>query len=316
LAADCVITTTKIEGLKPFITGKVRDVYDLGNELLVIATDRISAFDVILPNGIPDKGKVLTQLSLFWFDLTKEIIDNHLITAKTDEIVARLAKVGVPNAESYASMLDGRSMLVRKTKPYPIECVVRGYISGSAWKEYKAQCAANPDAQSVTVCGIDLPKGLKESDKLPTPIFTPSTKATEGHDINIDTAEMKRIIGEGPGEELLTKSLKVYQACAEYAASRGIIIADTKFELGVIDGKTILIDEVLTPDSSRFWEVAVYQPGGSQPSYDKQFVRDWLESIQWSKEPPAPELPQDIIEKTAEKYREAYRRIVGKDMDI
>lgn len=310
-----VVTSTRIEGLKPFITGKVRDVYDLGKELLVIATDRISAFDVILPNGIPDKGKVLTQLSLFWFDLTKDIIDNHLITANTQEIVKRLQEEGVKNADSYASMLDGRSMLVRRTNPYPIECVVRGYLSGSAWKTYRNEFASNPSAETVTVCGVDLPKGLVESSKLPKPIFTPSSKEKSGHDINIDVPTMKQIIGDEAGDTLESCSLKVYTAASEYAASRGLIIADTKFEMGVIDGKTILIDEVLTPDSSRFWDAKVYQPGGSQPSFDKQFVRDWLESIKWSKEPPAPELPEEIIEKTAEKYREAYCRIVGKDLE-
>ncbi|MHB0913197.1 MAG: phosphoribosylaminoimidazolesuccinocarboxamide synthase [Armatimonadota bacterium] len=300
-----VITSTDIKGLKKFISGKVRDVYDLGDELLVIATDRLSAFDVIMPTGIPDKGRVLTQLSLFWFDLTKDVVENHLITADTDEMMARLSLPA-----EYREVLDGRSMIVKRTKPFSVECIVRGYISGSAWKEYKALAG-----ETVTLQGIELPGNLRESDKLPTPIFTPSTKAEFGaHDINIDYAKMVEIVGESDAKELKEKTLGVYLKASEYAASRGIIIADTKFEFGRIGDRIILIDEVLTPDSSRFWDVETYNPGGAQPSFDKQYVRDWLDSIGFNHEPPGPELPTEVVEKTAEKYREAYRRIVGKEL--
>ncbi|MHB1190162.1 MAG: phosphoribosylaminoimidazolesuccinocarboxamide synthase, partial [Armatimonadota bacterium] len=255
-----VITSTDIKGLKKFISGKVRDVYDLGDELLVIATDRLSAFDVIMPTGIPDKGRVLTQLSLFWFDLTKDVVENHLITADTDEMMARLSLPA-----EYREVLDGRSMIVKRTKPFSVECIVRGYISGSAWKEYKALAG-----ETVTLQGIELPGNLRESDKLPTPIFTPSTKAEFGaHDINIDYAKMVEIVGESDAKELKEKTLGVYLKASEYAASRGIIIADTMFEFGRIGDRIILIDEVLTPDSSRFWDVETYNPGGAQPSFDK-----------------------------------------------
>jgi len=308
-----IITSTDIKGLKKFISGKVRDVYDLGDELLVVATDRISAFDVIMPNGIPDKGRVLTQMSLFWFDLTKDIVENHLITANIDAIIAKLSGLGVPDAASYREALDGRSMIVKKTKPFSVECIVRGYISGSAWKEYKKLLAESNG--SVSLHGIDLPSNLRESDKLPEPIFTPSTKAEIGaHDENISQARMIELLGESDARVLIEKSLDVYTKASEYAASKGIIIADTKFEFGRLGDSIILIDEVLTPDSSRFWDVETFEPGGAQPSFDKQFVRDWLIDIGFNMEPPAPVLPDDIVEKTSAKYREAYRRIVGRSL--
>ncbi|MHB0997687.1 MAG: phosphoribosylaminoimidazolesuccinocarboxamide synthase [Armatimonadota bacterium] len=306
-----VITSTDIKGLNKFISGKVRDVYDLGDELLIIATDRISAFDVIMPTGILDKGKVLTQISLFWFDLTKDVVENHLITADTDEIIAKLISLDVPDAEDLREIIDGRSMIVRRTQCFPVECIVRGYISGSAWKEYK-KLVAESNGGTVNLNGIDLPSNLKESDKLPEPIFTPSTKAHSGHDINISQEQMAEIIGEADAKSLIEKSLALYTTAADYAASRGIIIADTKFEFGKLGDKIIVIDEVLTPDSSRFWDVDTYQSGGSQPSFDKQYVRDWLISINFNMEPPGPVLPEEIVQRTSEKYREAYKRITGK----
>ena len=303
-----VITSTDIVGLKKFRTGKVRDVYDLGDELLIVATDRLSAFDVVMPTGIPDKGRVLTQISLFWFDLTKDVVENHLITADTDEIVRKLASLGV-NAESLRETLDGRSMIVKKTEPFPVECVVRGYLSGSAWKEYKGQ---SPSNGRVNLYGIELPANLVESDKLPEPIFTPATKAESGHDINITQAQAADMIGKDAADTLHDKTLGIYRRASQYAASRGIIIADTKFEFGRMGDRIIVIDEVLTPDSSRFWDVATYKPGGPQPSFDKQYVRDWLDSINFNREYPGPELPEDVVRNTSDKYREAYRRIVGK----
>ncbi len=309
-----VITSTDIKGLNKFISGKVRDVYDLGDELLIVATDRLSAFDVIMPDGIPDKGRVLTQLSLFWFDLTKDVLENHLITADIDDIIAKIGACGAVDAGSYREILDGRTMIVKRTKCFPVECIVRGYISGSAWKEYTKQLA-DSSTDTVSLFGIEMPRDLEESDKFPQPIFTPSTKAeVGGHDINIDQAQMAEIIGEADAKELIAKSLALYTTASEYAASKGIIIADTKFEFGKIDGKIIVIDEVLTPDSSRFWDVETYAPGGSQPSFDKQYVRDYLLSIDFNKEPPAPHLPDEVIARTSEKYREAYRRIVGKSL--
>jgi phosphoribosylaminoimidazole-succinocarboxamide synthase len=279
---------------------------------MIVATDRLSAFDVIMPNGIPDKGRVLTQLSLFWFDLTKDVVENHLITADTGEIISRLKSLGVPDAGSYADVLDGRTMIVKRAQCFPIECIVRGYISGSLWEAYRKAPVVDG---KVTVNGIALPAGLKESDKLPEPIFTPSTKAEIGeHDQNIGLAEMVEIIGEKAAHELRDKTLAVYTKASEYAASRGVIIADTKFEFGRFDDRVIIIDEVLTPDSSRFWDVETYKPGGAQPSFDKQYVRDWLLSIGFNKQPPAPELPAEVVERTSEKYREAYRRIVGRTL--
>jgi phosphoribosylaminoimidazole-succinocarboxamide synthase len=309
-----VITSTDIKGLNKFISGKVRDVYDLGEELMIVATDRLSAFDVIMPNGIPDKGRVLTQLSLFWFDLTKDVVENHLITADLDEIMRKLAALGVHAEPELRQILDGRTMIVRKTKPFAVECIVRGYISGSAWKEYK-KLAAQTEEGDIDLHGIVLPRDLWESDALPEPIFTPSTKAEQGqHDVNISQERMIEILGRGDAQALIEKSLALYKKASEYAAERGMIIADTKFEFGKIDGRIIVIDEVLTPDSSRFWDAETYSPGGAQPSFDKQYVRDWLVGIGFNMEPPAPVLPDKVVLKTAEKYREAYRRIVGRPL--
>lgn len=316
---NMIVTATHIQGLKKHITGKVRDVYDLGDSLLIVATDRISAFDVVLPTGIPDKGKVLTQISLFWFDLTRDVIENHLITADTDEILKKIGESGCDQPEKYRATLDGRSMIVAKAKPYPIECVVRGYLAGSAWSEYtKLKAAAEPGAE-IVLHGVTLAPDMVESQKLPKPVFTPSTKESSGHDINISAERACEIVGVEAGRRLEEISLSVYQRASEYAAERGVIIADTKFEIGTIpqaqDGeKMILIDEVLTPDSSRFWDADVYEPGKSQPSYDKQFVRDYLLTLPWDKTYPGPELPAHIVEKTAEKYREAYRKIVGREL--
>ena len=273
------------------IRGKVRDVYDFGDRLLIVATDRISAFDWILPTGIPDKGRVLTQLSRFWFDLLQ--VPHHLLSMNA-------ADLPLPEGTDIAA-LDGRSMVVRKTKVFPIECVVRGYLSGSGWKEYKS---------SQTVCGLSLPSGLRESDRLPEPIFTPATKAETGHDENISFERMSKIIGEVHAIRLRDFSMQVYTKAAEYARARGIIIADTKFEFGVVDD-IILIDEVLTPDSSRFWPADQFSPGKSQPSFDKQFVRDWLETTSWDKNSPPPALPERVVEVTRDKYIDAYERLTG-----
>jgi phosphoribosylaminoimidazole-succinocarboxamide synthase len=276
--------------LKLLARGKVRDVYEDGDRLLIVATDRISAFDYILPTGIPEKGRVLTQMTLFWLDFLREIVPNHLITADTAGLPPEFA---------------GRSMWVHRAKMFDVECVARGYLSGSGWKEYK---------QHGTVCGIPLPSGLKESDKLPEPIFTPSTKATSGHDENISLEQAAEIIGMDNAKRLKDLTLKIYTAAADYARMKGIIIADTKFEFGLVDGVITLADEVLTPDSSRFWPAATYKPGGAQPSYDKQYVRDYLESIHWNKQPPAPPLPADVAQRTSEKYKEAYRELTGRSL--
>jgi phosphoribosylaminoimidazole-succinocarboxamide synthase len=281
----------------PVRRGKVRDVYDLGDRLLLVSTDRISAFDWVLPTGIPDKGCVLNQIAAFWFDLLGE--PNHLITTDVGQMDL---PAGIDRA-----VLAGRSSLVKKTRVVPIECVVRGYLSGSGWKEYRKQ---------GTVCGIQLPTGLRESDRLPTPIFTPSTKAESGHDENISFQQTASNVGEELAGELQRRSLALFQRGAEYALQRGIIIADTKFEWGQIDGQLILIDEVLTPDSSRFWPADAYRPGQSQPSFDKQFVRDWLESTPWDKNSPPPALPDDVVAKTREKYVEAYEQLTGKKLVV
>lgn len=280
--------------------GKVRNVYDLGKELLFVTSDRISAFDVILPSGIPDKGKVLNMISVFWFEFTKNIIKNHVITADPDEMVSKEERLA-----PYKDMLAGRSMLVKKAEPIMAECVVRGYISGSAWKDYQ---------KTGMVCGIKLPEGLKNSQKLPEPIFTPSTKADVGHDMNISEKEMAEIVGGDVIAFLKEKSLALYTAASDYALSKGIIIADTKFEFGKIDEDIILMDEALTPDSSRFWPKDDYQPGRVQKSFDKQFVRDYLETLDWNKTPPGPFLPEDISLKTSEKYKEAYKILTGKEL--
>ncbi len=292
-----VLLKTDFKDLKLFRRGKVRDVYDLGDKLLIISTDRISCFDVVLPCGIPDKGRVLTNVSVFWFDLIKDIIAHHLVSVDIDKYPPELKK--------YKSELDGRSMLVLKTKPLAVECVVRGYLSGSGWKEYK---------EKQSICGINLPKGLKESDKLPEPIFTPSTKADVGHDQNINQKYVQDFVGFDTAERLKKISIDVYKLASDYALERGIIIADTKFEFGIHANELIIIDEVLTPDSSRFWPLEKYQPGVSQPSFDKQFVRDYLETLDWDKTPPAPGLPEEIIKRTREKYLDAYHKLTGREL--
>ena len=297
---DSVLQRTDFPDLQLHASGKVRDVYRLDSDrLLFVATDRISAFDYILATGIPHKGKVLTQISLFWFDFLKDVVPNHLITADVDQYPAEIQK--------YSDQLRGRSMVVMNADMFPVECVVRGYISGSAWKEYKA---------SGKVCGIELPKGLQESDQLPDPIFTPATKATSGHDENIPFSEMVRLVGAAASEELRDLTLKVYKKASDYARTKGIIIADTKFEFGRTSRGITLADEVLTPDSSRFWPADKYRPGQAQDSYDKQYVRDYLEEIRWNKQPPAPALPAEVARKTSEKYLEAYQQLTGHKLDV
>jgi phosphoribosylaminoimidazole-succinocarboxamide synthase len=293
---SAVVVQTVFPGLKLHGRGKVRDIYDLNDRLLIVATDRLSAFDVVLPTPIPDKGRVLTQLSLFWFEKLRDIVPHHVISARN--FTGELAP--------YAESLDDRAMMVRRTEPIPIECVVRGYLSGSGWKDYR---------KTGAVCGVPLPAGLRESDRLPEPIFTPATKATSGHDENIPFDEMVSRIGRPLAERLREISLRLYRRAAEYAAARGIIIADTKFEFGLVGEELIWIDEALTPDSSRFWPADQYFPGRPQPSFDKQFVRDYLERIGWNKQPPAPELPLDVVAATRERYREAYERITGRVLD-
>ena len=289
---------TRLSGLAPHRQGKVRDIFDLGDSLLLVATDRISAFDYVLGSGIPDKGKVLTQLSAFWFEKTTRIVPNHLQTMDVREYP--------PQMRPYADILGGRSMLVRKTSPVPIECVARGYLSGSGWKEYQA---------NGEVCGIALPSGLRESDPLPEPIFTPATKAATGHDINISEAEASELVGRDLIQRLRNLTIELYQFGAAHAASCGIILADTKFEFGLTaTNEIILIDEALTPDSSRYWPQDQYAPGGPQPSFDKQYVRDYLEQIRWNKQPPVPSLPDEVVARTRQKYLEAYRRLTGKEL--
>jgi phosphoribosylaminoimidazole-succinocarboxamide synthase len=297
LILDSVILQTEIEGLPLHARGKVRDIYALDEHLLFVASDRISAFDYVLASGIPDKGKVLTQLSLFWFEFLKDIVPNHLVTANFDEYPATL--------RPYEAELRDRSMIVSRAEMVPIECVVRGYLSGSGWKDYQ---------RSGAICGIELPKGLRESDRLPEPIFTPAIKASSGHDENIPFSEMVKRAGPKLSEELRELSLKIYTKAAGHAAKRGIIIADTKFEFGHSSRGLILADEVFTPDSSRFWPAESYAPGKPQLSYDKQFVRDYLESIQWNKQPPAPGLPAEVANKTSEKYKQAYRQLTGREL--
>ena len=291
-----VISQTNFPGLKLRGRGKVRDIYEVGDKLLIVATDRLSAFDVVLPTPIPDKGKVLTQLSLFWFEKLAGLVPNHIISAK--DFGGELAP--------YAEALAGRAMLVRKTEPAPIECVVRGYISGSGWKDYQ---------KTGAICGIKLPAGMRESDRLPEPIFTPSTKATMGHDENISFEQTVETVGRPLAEKLRETSLAIYRSAVEHAASRGIIIADTKFEFGMVGDELIWIDEALTPDSSRFWPANEYVPGRTQPSFDKQYVRDYLEKIGWNKQAPGPALPADVVAATTGKYREAYQRITGHELD-
>jgi phosphoribosylaminoimidazole-succinocarboxamide synthase len=297
---DSVLLQTNIPDLKLHASGKVRDVYAIGDQqLLFVATDRISAFDYILATGIPHKGRVLSQISLFWFDFLADVVPNHLITADVDQYPADVRK--------YADQLRGRSMLVQRAEMFPVECVVRGYISGSAWKEYKA---------TGKVCGIDLPSGMKESDAFPEPIFTPATKAVTGHDENISFDQMCKIVGVEDASHLRDLTLRIYKKAAAYARQRGIIIADTKFEFGRTAKGITLADEVLTPDSSRFWPADKYAPGQSQASYDKQYVRDYLEEIHWDKHPPAPALPAEVARHTSEKYLEAYYRLTGQKLDV
>ena len=293
-----VITSTQLTNLSPAHSGKVRDLYDLGDELLIVSTDRLSAFDVVLPNGIPDKGKVLTGLSKFWFDYTVSVADNHLITAEVEDYPDILH----PDAD----LLRGRSMLVRKADRVDIECVVRGYLAGSGWSSYQ---------KTGEICGQKLPAGLRESERLPELLFTPTTKAEHGeHDEPISLDEMRDQVGSELTDRLIDASFKLFRSASQHAESAGIILCDTKFEFGQRDGKLIVIDEVFTPDSSRFWPADLYEPGKPQQSFDKQFVRDYLSEIGWNKQPPAPELPETVISKTSEKYREAYRLIVGTEL--
>jgi len=292
-----VILETDLAGVERYARGKVRDVYSVDSRLLIVATDRISAFDYVLATGIPDKGRVLTQLSLFWFDFLRDVTANHLLTAEVSEYPEPLPR--------FRDQLQGRSMLVKRAKMVEIECVARGYISGSGWKEYQ---------QNGTVCGIRLPAGLRESDKLPEPIFTPATKAQTGHDENVSFEHVASLIGESLAKRLRDLTLEIYSRAARYAETKGIIIADTKFEFGFVGEELVLGDEVLTPDSSRFWPAETYRPGGAQHSFDKQYVRDYLESIRWNKQPPAPGLPAEVAEKTGEKYRQAYRVLTGRDL--
>jgi phosphoribosylaminoimidazole-succinocarboxamide synthase len=285
-----VLLESDLKTYKLFARGKVRDVYEDGDRLLIVATDRISAFDYILPTGIPEKGCVLTQMTLFWLDYLKDVVPNHFLSADTSALPPQFA---------------GRSMWVKRADMFQVECVARGYLVGSGWKDYQ---------KTGAVCGIALPAGLRESDALPHPIFTPATKAVSGHDENISFEEMAEIVGDEAAGELRDLTLDIYKKAADYARTRGIIIADTKLEFGTVGGQIILADEVLTPDSSRFWPLATYAPGRAQPSYDKQFVRDYLESIHWNKQPPAPALPEDIARRTSDKYKEAYRELTGREL--
>lgn len=287
---------TDLDSLPLTARGKVRDIYALNDkQLLFIATDRISAFDHVLGSGIPDKGRILTQISLFWFDFLRDTVKNHLIAADVRDYS--------PQLQPYASQLDGRSMLVKRAEMFPVECVVRGYLSGSGWKDYQ---------QTGTVCGIMLPQGLRESDRLPEPIFTPAAKNNVGHDENISFEQMVNTIGQKPAEDLRALTFAIYEKAGKHAASKGLILADTKFEFGLVDDQITLADEVLTPDSSRYWPAKTYNPGGAQPSFDKQYVRDYLESIRWNKQAPAPSLPDEVVTRTREKYLEAFRLITGR----
>lgn len=292
-----VLIKPELAGLKHVSRGKVREMYDLGETLLIVTTDRISAFDVVLPDGIPHKGRVLNMLSVFWFDLLKDVSPTHFLTADVDEMPAEVRQ--------HKAVLQGRSMLVKKCRPFPVECVVRGYLAGSGWKDYQ---------KTGAVCGVKLPAGLQQAAKLPEPIFTPATKAESGHDENIDFAQMSKVVGERTATELRDRTLAIYRKASVHAESKGLILCDTKFEFGDSDGKILLIDEVLTPDSSRFWPRDGYQVGISPPSYDKQFVRDWLETTKWDKTPPAPRLPEEVAHRTSEKYLEAYKRLTGKSL--
>lgn len=292
-----LVTQAELPDIKRTVQGKVRDIFEVGEHLLIVVTDRLSAFDVVLPDPIPDKGRVLTQLSRFWFDRFRELVPNHVVETDVVKFPASLAQ--------YRDQLEGRAMLVRKAKPLTVECVVRGYLAGSGWNDYQ---------KTGAVCGIRLPSGMKQAEKLPESIFTPSTKATAGHDENITQEQAAALVGADVAREIREVSLNIYHRAAEYALERGIIIADTKFEFGIYDGKLMWIDEALTPDSSRFWSVAEYKVGMSPPSFDKQFVRDYLLSIKWDKTPPAPHLPAEVIKGTSDRYREAYRLITGNEL--
>jgi len=298
LDSSSPLLETHLPGINLWRRGKVRDVYDLGGRLLMVTTDRISAFDVVLPTGIPLKGIVLTQLSLFWFRMLAEVVPHHVLAADVDEYPPPLA--------AYRRQLEGRSMIVRKTEPLPVECVVRGFLVGSGWKDYQA---------TGSVCGIPLPKGLRESERLDPPLFTPSTKAEEGHDQNIPFAEVVKTLGAARAEEVRQASLALYERARAHAEGRGILIADTKFEFGLEDGRLVWIDEALTPDSSRFWPLDGYEPGRSQPSFDKQYVRDYLETLEWDKKPPAPSLPAEVVARTRAKYLEAHARLTGIELE-
>jgi len=298
------VLTTDIPGLSPFIKGKVRDVYDLGEHLLLVTTDRISAYDSVLPNGIPGKGRVLNQLSAYWFRQFQGVCPNHCVSIETSDLTA--AVQAASGSEAPAALLEGRSMLSRKAQALPVECVVRGYLDGSAWKEYRI---------SGGVCGISLPGGLLQGSRLPQPIFTPATKAHEGHDINITHEQMAELVPPGVMARAMELSVAVFTAASALAAERGLLIADTKFEFGVLDGEVIMIDECLTPDSSRFWDAAAWKPGAPQASFDKQFVRDHLDAVGWDHNPPPPKLPEDVVQRTADKYRELFVRITGHEPD-
>jgi phosphoribosylaminoimidazole-succinocarboxamide synthase len=293
-----VVTQTDFTEVPLLSRGKVRDMYDLGEHLLIVVTDRLSAFDHVLPNGIPDKGRVLNMISAFWFEKTRHLVKNHLISTRSEDLPSPLCP--------YKESLEGRFTIAKKARMLPVECIVRGYLSGSGWSDYQ---------RTGSVCGIPLPAGLRESDRLPEPLFTPSTKAESGHDENISFAQATALMGESLAHRVRETSLALYQFAADYARQRGIIIADTKFEFGLHEGDLILCDEVLTPDSSRFWPLDLYEPGRSQPSFDKQFVRDYLLSIRWNKEPPVPSLPEEVVAKTTAKYREAYERLTGQPLD-
>jgi phosphoribosylaminoimidazole-succinocarboxamide synthase len=296
MCRDEILLETKLP-LPLIARGKVRDIFDAGDHLLFVASDRISAFDCILGSGIPCKGRVLTQMSLFWFDYLKDVTKNHLLTADIREYPRKLAR--------YKNMLDGRSMLVRKAEMLPVECVARGYLAGSGWKQYQAESK---------VCGIPLPAGLKNGDRLPEPLFTPATKSTSGHDMNVPFRYVANLLGVDLAGQIRDTTMELYSRAAAYALERGIILADTKFEFGFVDSDLVLADEALTPDSSRYWPADTYSPGGPQPSFDKQFVRDYLEKQKWDKKPPAPSLPDDVVRKTSEKYQDAYSRITGRSL--
>lgn len=297
MASSAVIRETNLPGVELRTRGKVRDVYALGDRLLIVASDRLSAFDYVLPTGIPDKGRVLTQLTLFWLEFLREVVPTHFLTANVADYPEPLPR--------YREQLEGRSMLVKRARIVPIECVARGYLAGSGWKDY---------LRTGAICGIPLPAGMKESDRLPEPVFTPATKAQTGHDENISFEKAAELVGTELAGRLRDLTLTIYRRAADYAAGRGILIADTKFEFGYVGEELVLADEVLTPDSSRFWPAETYQPGRPQPSYDKQYVRDYLESIGWDKQPPAPELPPEVAQRTSEKYKQAYRALTGREL--